>query len=62
LTFDLRLTEKEKHDRSQVILPYTASILNSSKSNTTNSSGTITYQLDEADDWDESDPDDDLDI
>jgi hypothetical protein len=31
LTFDLRLTEKEKHDRSQVILPYTASILNSSK-------------------------------
>ena len=57
LTFDLRLTTKEKRDRANVVLPYAQVGVSSSKG-----AGQIFYQPDEADDFDESDPDDDLDI
>ena len=57
LSFDLRLTTKEKQDRANVVLPYTQVGVASGKG-----VGQIFYQPDEADDFDESDPDDDLDI
>ncbi|XP_062607884.1 elongator complex protein 5-like [Saccostrea cucullata] len=63
LPFNLSLSEKEKEARSQVILPYTInkerqeSVLAKSVGE-----GKIFYQPDEADDFDEEDPDDDLDI
>lgn len=68
LTFDLHLSSKEKEDRSRVVLPYTAvrdgmgvaSGLPASRTPT--GSGQIYYQPDDVDDFDESDPDDDLDI
>ncbi|XP_052212717.1 elongator complex protein 5-like isoform X2 [Dreissena polymorpha] len=63
LTFNLTLTDKEKEARSQVKLPYTYDrekqddrLLKSV------GEGKIFYQPDEADDFDEEDPDDDLDI
>ena len=63
LTFNLTLTEKEKNARSQMVLPYIqdkqkqeASLLSSA------GEGKIFYQPDDADDFDEEDPDDDLDI
>ncbi|KAF7274337.1 hypothetical protein GWI33_012994 [Rhynchophorus ferrugineus] len=55
-TFKIGLTEKEKISRDKVILPYLPS------ANEKESEGQIIYQLDEMDDWDEEDPDDDLDI
>lgn len=63
LTFNLSLSDKEKEARSQVILPYTYNkerqecVLAKSVGE-----GKIFYQPDEADDFDEEDPDDDLDI
>ena len=57
LTFDLTLTAKEKQDRANVVLPYTRPHISLGKGE-----GQIFYQPDEADDFDESDPDDDLDI
>lgn len=63
LTFNLSLSDKEKEARSQVILPYTYNkerqdcVLAKSVGE-----GKIFYQPDEADDFDEDDPDDDLDI
>nr|XP_022346192.1 elongator complex protein 5-like isoform X1 [Crassostrea virginica] len=63
LPFNLSLSDKEKEARSQVILPYTYnkerqdSLLAKSVGE-----GKIFYQPDEADDFDEEDPDDDLDI
>ena len=68
LTFDLHLSSKEKQDRSKVILPYTAvrdgmGVATGSPSHAPGGSGgQIYYQPDDADDFDESDPDDDLDI
>lgn len=63
LTFNLTLTDKEKEARSQVKLPYTHDV--SRQDETLSKSvgeGKIFYQPDEADDFDEEDPDDDLDI
>ena len=66
LTFDLRLSSKEKEERSKVILPYTAvrdsgvGVASGSTGHTPG--GQIYYQPDDVDDFDESDPDDDLDI
>ena len=68
LTFDLRLSSKEKEDRSKVILPYTSVrdgvgvVSGQSSSHAQTGSGQIYYQPDDVDDFDESDPDDDLDI
>ncbi|KAJ2456363.1 hypothetical protein EV183_000075 [Coemansia sp. RSA 2336] len=49
--FSLELTEKQRQDRAQVELPYLEAQM-----------GEIHYQLDTEDDWDEDDPDDDLEI
>ncbi|XP_064384553.1 elongator complex protein 5-like [Halichondria panicea] len=71
LTFDLTLTAKEKHDRANVVLPYTRPhitahthphITSDTRPHISLGKGEIFYQPDEADDFDESDPDDDLDI
>ena len=67
LTFDLHLSSKEKEDRSRVVLPYTAvrdrvGVASGSSSTALKGSGQIYYQPDDVDDFDESDPDDDLDI
>ena len=68
LTFDLHLSSKEKEDRSRVVLPYTAVrdgmgvASGMPTSHTPTGSGQIYYQPDDVDDFDESDPDDDLDI
>lgn len=70
LTFNLRLTETEKVARANTALPY---ILNESKKSayleesgnqvkTHASSGDVVYLPDEADDFDDEDPDDDLDF
>ncbi|VEN39547.1 unnamed protein product [Callosobruchus maculatus] len=56
-TFKITLTDKEKESRDQLILPY----LPKNEDNTTEG-GQIYYKFDEQDDWDEEDPDDDLDI
>ena len=69
LTFDLRLSLKEKEERSKVVLPYTAArgdgmgvASRSSGHASSGGGGQIYYQPDDVDDFDESDPDDDLDI
>jgi hypothetical protein len=68
LTFDLRLSSKEKEERSKVILPYTAvrdggvGVASGSIGHAFSGGGQIYYQPDDVDDFDESDPDDDLDI
>ena len=54
-TFNLKLSEKEKSDRSQVELPYL-------KQNSDKKESQIEYIPDENDDWDDEDPDDDLDF
>ncbi|XP_044260661.1 elongator complex protein 5 [Tribolium madens] len=54
-TFKISLTEKEKESRDGLVLPYLPKENDSS-------GGKIHYLLDEIDDWDEEDPDDDLDI
>ncbi|XP_071946124.1 elongator complex protein 5-like isoform X2 [Antedon mediterranea] len=60
LTFNLTLRESEKQARSEVVLPYTLSAKR--KANELNPGGRIYYEPDEADDFDDEDPDDDLDI
>ncbi|KAL4221102.1 Elongator complex protein [Mactra antiquata] len=63
LTFNLTLTDKEKEARSQVKLPYTYDQSRQDETLTKSvGEGKIFYQPDEADDFDEEDPDDDLDI
>ncbi|XP_053378727.1 elongator complex protein 5-like [Mercenaria mercenaria] len=63
LTFNLTLTDKEKKARSEVKLPYTYDANRQDDSFTRSvGEGKIFYQPDEADDFDEEDPDDDLDI
>lgn len=56
LSFDLRLSTHEKIVRSQVVLPYTSAQQGEGQA----ASGQIFYQPDEMDDFDDSDPDDDL--
>ena len=78
LTFDLTLSEREREERGRLVLPYHHSaqkktallqvlytccpILYGAHSISQAGSGRIFYQPDEADDYDDSDPDDDLDL
>ncbi|XP_018576524.1 elongator complex protein 5 [Anoplophora glabripennis] len=55
-TFKIGLSDKEKASRDQVVLPYLP------KNENGEDGGKIIYELDAVDDWDEEDPDDDLDI
>ncbi|RZB45727.1 hypothetical protein BDFB_008731 [Asbolus verrucosus] len=55
-TFKISLSEKEKESRDNLVLPYLP------KDNQEESEGKIYYAFDDIDDWDEEDPDDDLDI
>ena len=52
-TFNLQLSEKEREDRSKLELPYWKADKKDSK---------IEYIPDDNDDWDDEDPDDDLDV
>ncbi|XP_046673197.1 elongator complex protein 5 [Homalodisca vitripennis] len=54
VTFKLGLEDEEKRARSELVLPY----LKTAKPG----SGEIVYEPDANDDWDEEDPDDDLNI
>ncbi|KAJ2889587.1 hypothetical protein GGI21_006515 [Coemansia aciculifera] len=58
LSFNLNLTDKQRRDKAEVALPY----LEARVADTAGGGGEIIYQLDEEDDWDEDDPDDDLEI
>lgn len=58
ITFELGLSEREKSARDATELPYT----HNSTDKTEESAGHIHYVPDEVDDWDDEDPDDDLDI
>ncbi|XP_058037762.1 elongator complex protein 5 [Ahaetulla prasina] len=63
LTFNLRLTEAERQARESVPLPYHFSEeKKSSLLQTSTEEGKIYYEPDAADDFDEEDPDDDLDV
>ena len=62
LTFNLTLTEREKGDRAKAPLPYVKSEQQKTQLLNTAGSGKIFYTPDQADDFDDSDPDDDLDI
>lgn len=70
LTFNLRLTDKEKQARADTALPYllddTRKTAYLEKTNTNvvshGGGGNVTYMPDEADDFDDEDPDDDLDF
>ncbi|KAL5233368.1 hypothetical protein ACI65C_000778 [Semiaphis heraclei] len=55
-SFKLDLQDNEKKAKEELILPYTLVQIPS------NTGGMIHYVPDEADDWDEEDPDDDLEI
>uniref|UniRef100_A0A1B6LH71 Elongator complex protein 5 n=1 Tax=Graphocephala atropunctata TaxID=36148 RepID=A0A1B6LH71_9HEMI len=55
VTFKLGLEDGEKRARSELVLPYL-------KTTTKPGSGEIVYEPDANDDWDEEDPDDDLNI
>ena len=59
MTFELGLSEREKSARAATELPYTVTNPPGSNSDTT---GHIHYVPDDMDDWDDEDPDDDLDI
>lgn len=59
-TFRIELNENEKKSRDQVVLPYTQ--IGAGDSVLSSGTGKIIYELEAADDWDEEDPDDDLDI
>ncbi|XP_064611750.1 elongator complex protein 5-like [Liolophura sinensis] len=66
LTFNLSLTDEEKQARSKLVLPYTKAmdrpVIGTDNTSGGGEGGKIFYQPDEADDFDEEDPDDDLDI
>ncbi|KAG8222075.1 hypothetical protein J437_LFUL000519 [Ladona fulva] len=57
-TFRLTLEDKEKEARSQLVLPY----LRNEAASENSGGGVIHYVPDEGDDWDEEDPDNDLNI
>ncbi|XP_041378331.1 elongator complex protein 5-like [Gigantopelta aegis] len=61
LTFNLTLSENEKEARRQLVLPYTKEQRRQPRIQSSVSS-MIYYEPDKADDFDEEDPDDDLDI
>lgn len=54
-TFKISLDDKEKQSRDKLVLPYLPQ-----KTDATDTK--IFYEFDSVDDWDEEDPDDDLDI
>ncbi|XP_066992556.1 elongator complex protein 5 isoform X2 [Anabrus simplex] len=58
-TFKLGLHEEEIRARSQLVLPY---LKCGEKAGGEGGGGQVFYQPDAADDWDEEDPDDDLDV
>ena len=63
LTFRLNLSDHEKAARSQVKLPYMLDEEHkATQLDRTTGGGRIVYERDDADDFDEEDPDDDLDI
>ncbi|KAJ2484963.1 hypothetical protein EV174_002048 [Coemansia sp. RSA 2320] len=57
LSFNLNLTDKQRRDKAGVELPYLEA-----RHSDASGGGVINYQLDDQDDWDEEDPDDDLEI
>ncbi|KAJ1908706.1 hypothetical protein IWQ60_011572 [Tieghemiomyces parasiticus] len=57
LSFNLELTDQQREAKNNLVLPH-----ETAQSNETAPSGAIFYQPDAADDFDEEDPDDDLDI
>jgi hypothetical protein len=61
LTFDLTLSEREREERRKLVLPYHHSA-GKKTALLQAGSGRVFYTPDEADDYDDSDPDDDLDI
>ena len=63
LTFNLKLTDDERQARSNLQLPYMYHEKKTSEVTVHPSGeGKVFYQPDEADDFDDEDPDDDLDI
>ncbi|CAG8441521.1 16397_t:CDS:2 [Acaulospora morrowiae] len=63
LLFNLSLTEEQKKAKDEVILPYVKiQDQYEEKGSPTAGGGTIFYEPDDADDFDEEDPDEDLDI
>ncbi|XP_019628065.1 PREDICTED: elongator complex protein 5-like isoform X1 [Branchiostoma belcheri] len=63
LTFNLRLTDTEKEARSRVVLPYMHHQRKKAPDKpAATPGGQIFYQPDDVDDFDEEDPDDDLDF
>ncbi|XP_049774242.1 elongator complex protein 5 [Schistocerca cancellata] len=58
-TFNLELCAAEKEAKNQLVLPY---IRRQDDDESKKSGGEIFYKLEESDDWDEDDPDDDLDV
>ncbi|KAI8870184.1 hypothetical protein GQ42DRAFT_19027 [Ramicandelaber brevisporus] len=60
LSFNLRLTDEQRRAKDNVVLPYM--IQESNTAPMPDGGAEIIYQADEADDLDEEDPDDDLDI
>ncbi|KAE8750757.1 hypothetical protein FOCC_FOCC002467 [Frankliniella occidentalis] len=57
-SFRVSLSDKEKEDRNKLILPYMRTVDNPPEEG----GGKVFYQPDAVDDWDDEDPDDDLDI
>ncbi|XP_009859308.2 elongator complex protein 5 [Ciona intestinalis] len=60
LSFNLKLSNEEKKQRGKLVMPYTQAKLAVKMEEKT--SGEIIYELDDVDDYDEEDPDDDLDF
>ncbi|KAI9228554.1 MAG: Elongator complex protein 5 [Piptocephalis tieghemiana] len=61
-SFNLGLTNEEREARDNTVLPYTQVTHESPSSSTGSDQATFYYQPDEADDFDDEDPDEDLDI
>ncbi|KAJ1725382.1 hypothetical protein LPJ53_000420 [Coemansia erecta] len=63
LSFNLSLTDKQRRDKANVELPYLeAQVISDAGTGTGAGGSEIHYQLDDEDDWDNEDPDDDLEI
>ena len=61
LTFDLHLSAEEEEARSHVVLPYTRA-QQDGQTAAQQGRGEIFYETDEMDEFEDSDPDDDLDF
>ncbi|XP_034238433.1 elongator complex protein 5 [Thrips palmi] len=59
-SFRVGLSDKEKEDRSKLVLPYMRT--SDTPQEIEDGGGKVFYQPDAVDDWDDEDPDDDLDI